>query len=145
MSSTFQTSAPVAGPNPMAPYLKYSNLFKNVMIGIIVLNQENKIYYSNSFAANLFGYSTYELVGKPVELLIHTKFHKQFEIYRQRFYFKPPVYGMDKRLILGSLRKDGTEFPVELNLTHYEIIEKELSVEFLSEITIKRKERQILL
>ena len=145
MSITLQTLIPAACPNPIVPYLNYSNLFKNAMIGIIVLNQENKIYYSNSFADNLFGYSKYELVGKPVGLLIHSKFHKQFEIYWQRFYFNPQVYGMDKRLNLHSLRKDGTEFPAELSLVHYEIKEMDFKVEFLSEITIKRKERQILL
>src|ERR1700730_12252285 len=100
MSETMIATKPAV--SSMATYRQYNRLFKNAMIGIIVLNQENKIYYSNRYVEALFGYSKEEFTGKAAELLIHSSFRRRFEAYLQHYYHPHQAPDMGKTANLGG-------------------------------------------
>lgn len=70
----------------------------------------------NSQAERIFGYSRSELIGEPVELLINKGLGARHVQYRDAYLLKPEVRSMGAGRELLALRKDGTEFPVEIGL-----------------------------
>lgn len=99
----------------------YEALFNNGAIGIITVNQKGEIISINKFALNQFGYTEeHELVGKTIEVLIPKRFKQSHSQHRNNYqsasaHSRPMGSGMD----LYGIKKDDTEFPVEVCLSPY--------------------------
>jgi len=118
---------------------QFEALFNNAIIGIVLTNQAGEIMLVNQFAEDQFGYTGKELVGKPVELLIPHKFRGRHEGHRQNFYHHPQTRMMGEGRDLYALRKDGTEFPAEVSLSHYEFEGKNYVIALIVDITLRKK------
>lgn len=114
-------------------------LFIHASIGIIVSNNNGEILLANPFMLSLFGYAENELTGHKVELLIPHRFHPKHVHHRENFSAhlqnRPMGAGMD----LYGLRKDGTEFPVEVSLCHYSNNDGNFVVAFVNNVSIRKK------
>lgn len=64
----------------------------------------------------LFGYPRQELVGKSSEALVPHRFRKGHPAHRSAYFGDPRTRPMGAGLELFALRRDGTEFPVEISL-----------------------------
>jgi len=120
-------------------------LFNNAAIGILTVNQYGKIELANDFAIKQFGYSLKELQGNTIELLIPQRFRDKHVGHRDTFLNKksqsrPMGVGMD----LFAIKKDGTEFPVEVSISSYETPTGKFAIAFINDITI-RKESELAL
>lgn len=85
---------------------------------IILLNNDGEIAFWNAAAERIFGYVASEVIGKDAHLLLApSRFHKECKngLSHFRDTGNGPVIG--KTLELVALRKDGTEFPVELSVS----------------------------
>lgn len=114
-------------------------LFIHASIGILVADQQGEIILANPFMLHQFGYSAEELKGKKVEVLIPARYHQKHIQHREDFgahlQNRPMGAGMD----LFGIRKDGTEFPVEVSLCHYSNSKSNFVVAFINNITIRKK------
>ena len=108
-------------------------------MGIIVVNNKGLIELINPFALNLFGYKNEELIEKPIEFLIPRRYHHQHVKDRQAYTHNPRNRPMGLGMDLYGMKKDGTEFPVEISLGHYENNGVENVIAFLSDISIRKK------
>ncbi|HEV2654189.1 MAG TPA: PAS domain-containing protein, partial [Ktedonobacteraceae bacterium] len=82
----------------------------------IMIDALGKIVLMNEQAATLFGYGQDELTGHPLEVLLPERFHTAHLAHRHAYATAPlrrPM-GVDRDLM--ARRKDGSEFPVEINL-----------------------------
>ncbi|MEU0647665.1 PAS domain S-box protein [Streptomyces umbrinus] len=74
----------------------------------------------NAQTEALFGYQREELLGQPVELLIPGRFRAHHVQHRDGYAANRQVRPMGAGLELHGLRRDGTEFPVEISLSPLE-------------------------
>jgi PAS domain S-box-containing protein len=90
--------------------------FDRIPVAMIVVNQEGSITRLNQLAESTFGYSSAELIGRPVEVLIPTRYHRAHPTYRNGFLAETSARPMGAGRDLSGLRKDGSEFPVEIGI-----------------------------
>ena len=114
-------------------------LFENSTEGIILTNSKGNIVIMNPAALKMFGYSAEELTGKSIETLIPEKYRKQHVEQRAGFSKKPANRAMGQNRDLYGRRKDGSELPIEVSLSHYRQEEELFVIAFIVDIT-KRKE-----
>ncbi len=117
-------------------------LFNHSSMGIAVVNNEGIITAINPFALKLFGYLSEEIIGKPVEVLIPGRFHHQHTKDRKAYTRNPRSRPMGLGMDLFAVRKDGTEFPIEISLGNYEIDGKVSVIAFISDITVRKKSEE---
>jgi PAS domain S-box-containing protein len=96
----------------------FRSLFDFAPDAIIVVNNKGFILQANAQAEKIFGYVTKELIGKLVNILIPERFRKSHNEHMNEYIQNPRKRFMGEELGLYGLRKDGTEFPVDIALSH---------------------------
>jgi PAS domain S-box-containing protein len=117
---------------------RYEALFNHASMGIVVVNSKAQIQSVNPFALKLFGYTIEELIGKQIELLIPMRFHHKHEAHRNGYIKKPNNRPMGVGLDLFAIKKDGTEFPIEVSLGNYDNNGEKNVIAFVSDISIRK-------
>ncbi|GHB31627.1 hypothetical protein GCM10010306_025890 [Streptomyces umbrinus] len=87
---------------------------------MVIVDDMGTIRLVNAQTEALFGYRREELLGQPVELLIPGRFRAHHVQHRDGYAANRQVRPMGAGLELHGLRRDGTEFPVEISLSPLE-------------------------
>jgi PAS domain S-box-containing protein len=87
---------------------------------MVMINRSGIIEMVNTQAERVFGYERVELLGQPVEILVPERFRRNHPKMRQSFYTDPQSRPMGEGRDLFGLRKNGSEFPVEIGLNPIE-------------------------
>jgi PAS domain S-box-containing protein len=83
---------------------------------MIMVNRAGEIVMANAQTERVFGYSRAELLGRPVEMLVPPQFRGHHAGLREAFTADPQARPMGAGRDLFGLKKDGSEFPVEIGL-----------------------------
>ncbi|MBX2922749.1 MAG: PAS domain-containing sensor histidine kinase [Chitinophagaceae bacterium] len=116
-----------------------TSLFENATEGIILTDGKGSIVLANPSAEQIFGYSRDELTGKAIEILIPRKVHPHHTKLRTGYYKAPSNRTMGSGRDLYALRKDGSEFPVEVSLSHYKQNNEQYVIAFVVDITTRKQ------
>lgn len=114
-------------------------LFKNATEGIIVVGKDAGIVLMNPKAEILFGYTKEELIGRKIECLIPQRFGSHRE-HRDEYMKHPHARAMGIGFDLYAMRKDGSEFPVEVSLSSFNTSEGQFFMSFIIDITERKKQ-----
>ena len=111
---------------------------------MVVANSEGRILLANLQTDQQFGYAREELLGQPIEILLTEPSRPQ---YRERFdrHAADLSYRHSGPCIESlGLRKDGSEFPMEVLMTPLESPEGILIINALRDITERKQAEQAL-
>ncbi len=100
---------------------KVQGLFDSVPDGLVVVNALGRIVLANRRTAELFGWDMPALPGQPIEVLLPHRFRQLHPQHASGYLSQPRVRAMGAGLELFGLRRDGTEFPVEISLSPLEV------------------------
>src|ERR1700748_3854163 len=110
-------------------------LFNNASMGIIVINELGCIVLANPFLLKQFQYEEAELLGQPIEKLIPSRFEHKHRRHVQEYNKRPRNRTMGEGMDLFAIKKDGTEFAVEVSLGQYQSDAGKYVIGFLTDVS----------
>jgi PAS domain S-box-containing protein len=111
------------------------NLFDVSPDAIFVTDGDGVIRGANPRGAELFGYAHVELIGRPIETLVPERFRKRHPSHRENYHAHPRTRQMGAAMNLFGLRKDGTEFPVDIMLKPMDTASGQVVLSFVRDVT----------
>jgi PAS domain S-box-containing protein len=114
-------------------------LFLFATEGILVTNDKGEIIRINPSAEKLFGYEKDELNGKKIEILIPKRLTEKHTGHREKYSHAPHPRSMGMGMELHGLKKDGTEFPVEISLSPFSTEEGKFVIAFIVDVTVRKQ------
>ena len=122
----------------------FEGLFQSSPDAIVTVGQQGKIMRVNTQVEEMFGYSGEELTGQPVEILIPERFRAAHPAFRREYQAAPQRRPMGKSLNLYGLRKNRTEFPVDIMLSPLKMEEGWLTIAVVRDVTEHKQAEEIL-
>lgn len=104
----------------------------------IIVDVDGRMELVNAQTERLFGYYREELIGQPVEMLIPARYRVEHVVDRDAYALDPRVRPMGLGLELYGLRKDGSEFPVEVSLSPISTREGTFVASAIRDVTERR-------
>lgn len=139
----------------------FQKMFDAVPIAMILVEQNGNIQFVNRYTEQLFGYTTQNLVGQPVEVLLPERHREEHPKYRDRYMKLPKMREMGQGRKLFALRIDGSEFPVEISIAPVRtetgfyilasvvdisermLVQEQLSAEEQNKLDLENKKKQL--
>jgi PAS domain S-box-containing protein len=84
---------------------------------MVVVDDRGAIVEVSAQVEKMFGHARTDLVGRPVEILVPESFRERHTSHRGVYSSDPRTRAMGEGLELYALRRDGTQFPVEISLS----------------------------
>src|SRR5262249_54874978 len=100
---------------------------------------KGRIVLANHQAERLFGYGFKELIGASIEDLVPARDRGRHVGHRDGYFKDPHLRPMGVGMQLFGLRKDGTEFPVEISLSPLQTDEGPLVSSAIRDITDRKR------
>ena len=117
-------------------------LFEAAPNGMIVIDHTGVITFVNRRVDRMFGYSRGDLIGRSVEVLVPDRFRGAHPSLRARFAEQPETRAMGAGRDLYGLRKNKTEFPVEIGLNPFRSGGRLLVVASVIDITERKRNEE---
>ena len=95
---------------------RFRALLESAPDAVVIVDWHGHIALVNAQAELLFGYTRAELAGRHITDLIPRRYRPAHRDHQKRYLRAPDARPMGSGLELFGLRKDGTEFPVEVSL-----------------------------
>jgi PAS domain S-box-containing protein len=124
---------------------KFRDLLESAPDAMVIVDAAGSIVLVNSQTVTLFGWKHDELVGKPVETLVPQRFRGAHGGHRSGFFARPKMRQMGAGLDLFGLRKDNSEFPVEISLSPILTEDGPLIASTIRDATERKRSEQILM
>lgn len=124
---------------------RFRQIIEAAPSGMVMIDKEGKITLVNQLLETQFGYARPELLGQPVEILIPERFRSEHPNLRRKFFKTPKARLMGSGRELYGMRKDGSEFPVEIGLNPLEIEAEPFVLASVIDITERKQVEQKLL
>jgi len=95
---------------------KFRGLLESAPDAMVIVDEKHRIALINAQAEDLFGYRREELLNQPIEMLVPEQNREKYLAQLAAFMINPWVAPMGRMIDLHGVRKDGTEFPIEVSL-----------------------------
>jgi PAS domain S-box-containing protein len=102
---------------------------------IVGVGRAGKIVLVNSQAEDLFGYERARLIGETIETIVPERYRALHIDHRDAYFEKPRTRPMGLGVELWAVRRDGTEFPVEVSLSHLELDSETIAIAAVRDIS----------
>ncbi|UCF93941.1 MAG: diguanylate cyclase [Desulfobacterales bacterium] len=124
---------------------KFRNISASAQDALIMMDSDGKIAYWNEAAERIFGFRAEEALGKDLHRFLAPP--RYLAAYEREFNgFKTRGLGdaIGKTMEMSALRKDGTEFPMELSLSALKLQNQWHAVGIVRDISDRKQAEQAL-
>jgi protein-histidine pros-kinase len=121
---------------------KFRSLLESMPDGIVIVNTTGHIVFANLHAAQLFAYDPSELQGRPLEMLVPHRLRDIHARHRSQYFAQPRPRAMGAGLELFGIRKNGSEFRLEISLSALQFDETKLVMSAVRDISARYKADQ---
>ena len=111
---------------------------------VVVTDREGRVVMVNAAAETMYGYSALELLGARMDdILLPERLRERRRVWRERYYNLPE----DRPMLLSGvetvgLRRDGSEFPAEMNVTTVHVAGEPMLLAYIEDVTARRQLEQ---
>ena len=123
---------------------RFENLLESAPGAIVVINLAGQIQMVNARTEELFQYSRDDLIGQPIEMLLPERFQSIHKHHRDSYFESPEQRPMGAGRDLSGRRSNGSEFPVEIGLSHASDEGGVVGIAFIADITERKRAAEAL-
>ena len=121
---------------------KFRELLESAPDAMVIVNQAGVIVLVNAQTERMFGYPRHELLGQPVEVLVPSRYRRPHVSHRHGYTASAHARPMGAGLELHAVRKNGSEFPVEISLSPLHTEDGPLVASAIRDITERKVAEQ---
>jgi PAS domain S-box-containing protein len=121
---------------------RFRSVTQSAHDAIIVADQRGHILSWNRGAHTMFGYSETEVLNQPLTLVIPTRYHEVYGLAMARVVRSDETNLFGPTCELDGLRKDGTEFPLEMSLAVWRTNTGAFSSAIIRDLTERKRNEQ---
>ena len=118
---------------------RFRQVVESAPNAMVMINSRGLIEIVNAQTERVFGYARKELLGQPIELLVPERFRSDHPGLRSSFLTKPVSRPMGAGRDLYGLKKDGSEFPIEIGLNPIDTDEGPMVLSAIVDITSRKR------
>lgn len=123
---------------------RFRQLIEGAPNGMVMVDKDSKIVLVNAQIEQSFGYTRDELIGQQIEILVPERFRARHPAYSDGFIADPTARPMGAGRDLYGLRKNGSEFPVEIGLNPLQTEQGTMVLGTIVDITERKRAEETL-
>jgi diguanylate cyclase (GGDEF)-like protein/PAS domain S-box-containing protein len=120
---------------------KFKDLLESAPDAMLIVSRDGAIVLCNAAAVSMFGWPREELLAQNVDALVPGSLRDKHLERREGFLRQPSAREMGAGLALLALRKDGSEFPAEINLSPLEANDGTVVIAAIRNVTVQKQAR----
>jgi len=124
--------------------VKFRQIFEASPDAILQVDRQGRIVLASGLAGGMFRCRSEELLGRRVEELVPERYRDRHAGYRQHYQGNPATRPMGSGLDLWARRVDGTEFPVDINLSPLQTDDGVQTVCVIRDITERKRAEEMV-
>ena len=129
----------VAGRQMSSKTSKFDSLLEALPDALLGVDHAGVIRFVNHQTELLFGYDREDLIGAPLEILVPESLRPVHKVHRKAYVAAPSVRAMGQDLELRGRRQDGTQFPLDIALSHADTEDGPLAIAAVRDITGRKE------
>jgi len=125
--------------------IKHKTILESVVDALITINERGIIESTNPATETLFGYSTEEMVGSNVSMLMPEPYHSNHDNYLKKYLKTGEAYVLGIGRELVGRRRDQSTFPIELSVSEMSIGDEKKFTGLIKDISDRKNAENDLL
>ena len=118
---------------------RFRQVVESAPNAMVMISASGKIEMVNAQAERVFGYERKEMLGESIEMLVPQRYRAKHPQLRGSFFAGPVSRPMGAGRDLFGLKKNGTEFPIEIGLNPIETDEGPMVLSAIVDISSRKR------